>query len=253
MSDSLSTSAAPSVAASFAGAASGVLPHAPRPTVVEECDATGQIVSRVSMLAGMPHGEMVRYSAPGVLLLEAHYVDGQLSGPLRTFDANGALVSQASYLAGRQHGLTTLYQDDRIAARRQYALGVLHGESVSYAPSGLVTSRLHYEAGRLEREAVYLHDGAIVRRAHYRAGLLDGETRDYSGDGALVQSSPYQRDLLHGTVRRFGPDGQVREERRYANGKPLGEWRSVAATAQPHDAAGDTPRLVKHLEKWMRG
>jgi hypothetical protein len=68
-----------------------------------------------------------------------------------------------------------------------------------------------------------------------------------------VQSSPYQHDLLHGTVRRFGPDGQLREERRYAKGKPQGDWRNVAAAAPQDDAAGAAPRLVKHLEKWVRG
>ena len=51
-----------------------------------------------------------------------------------------------------------------------------------------------------------------------------------------------------GTVRRFGADGQVTQERRYLHGKPQGEWRSAAAPA-----AGDASRLVRHLEKWVRG
>jgi antitoxin component YwqK of YwqJK toxin-antitoxin module len=122
---------------------------------------------------------------------------------------------------------------------------------VTYAPSGLVTSRLTYEAGKLSREALFLHDGVVVRRAIYRNGLLEGETRDYAADGALVQSSPYRLDLLHGTVRRFAPDGQVSAERRYADGKPLGAWQSPAASAATR--ADGSPRMVKQLEKWVRG
>jgi antitoxin component YwqK of YwqJK toxin-antitoxin module len=123
---------------------------------------------------------------------------------------------------------------------------------VSYAPSGLVSSRMSYEAGRLEREALFMHDGVVVRRARYTHGLLEGEACDYSGEGALVQSSPYRANLLHGTVRRFDADGQVMQERRYLQGKPQGAWRNVAGPATPTEPTGG-PRLVKNIEKWVRG
>ncbi|MEW9583905.1 toxin-antitoxin system YwqK family antitoxin [Paraburkholderia sp. DGU8] len=83
----------------------------------------------------------------------------------------------------------------------------------------------------------------VVRRANYRNGMLEGETRDYAADGSLAQSAPYQRDLLHGTVRRFAPDGQISAERRYANGKPLGAWQSLLASAPPADEKG-APRVT---------
>jgi antitoxin component YwqK of YwqJK toxin-antitoxin module len=248
MTDTLSPSAALSAAPSSAASA----PDA-RASVVDERDASGATVSRTSLLNGVPHGETVRYGPHGLPLLEANFEHGALCGPMRVFDVHGALVQESHYMDGKLHGVTTMYQDGRIASRQHHMLGVLHGESVCYAPSGLLTSRTTYEAGRLEREALFMHDGVIVRRARYSHDVLEGETRDYASDGMLVQSSPYRANLLHGTVRRFGPDGQLMQERRYLHGKPQGEWRSVDAAA-PHDAtANAAPRLVKHLEKWVRG
>jgi antitoxin component YwqK of YwqJK toxin-antitoxin module len=109
-----------------------------------------------------------------------------------------------------------------------------------------------YEAGKLEREAVFMHDGVVVKRARYSKGKLEGETREYAANGALVQSSPYQADLLHGTVRRFAPDGTVMQERLYRQGKPQGEWHAPDAGA-PQAGGAPGPRLVKNLEKWVRG
>ena len=220
--------------------------------VVEERDKDGNLVGRASMLNGKPHGEMVRYGPAGLPVLESHFANGVLHGPMKVFDAQGGLVQESHYQAGKLHGISTLYQDGCVASRQQHVLGVLHGESVTYAPSGLVTSRMSYEAGKLEREALFMHDGTVVRRARYSHGLLEGETAEYSEAGALVQSSPYRANLLHGTVRRFGADGQVMQERRYLKGKPQGDWRSVTVAAPAAEPAGG-PRLVKHLEKWVRG
>jgi antitoxin component YwqK of YwqJK toxin-antitoxin module len=238
---------APHLAAAQAG---GVSAPAGVAVVVDEHDEAGQCIARTSLLDGVPHGEALRYGAGGVRVFQAQYVAGKLCGPLRLFDEQGVLIQESAYQAGLLHGATTLYANGRASARRQYAMGVLHGESVTYAPSGLVTSRMIYEAGKLSREAVFLHEGVVVRRASYRNGMLEGETRDYAADGALMQSSPYRLDLLHGTVRRFAPDGQVSAERRYADGKPLGAWQSPSATATRADGP---PRMVRQLEKWMRG
>ncbi|HZZ12901.1 MAG TPA: toxin-antitoxin system YwqK family antitoxin [Paraburkholderia sp.] len=221
------------------------------PVVVDEHDAAGRCIARTSLLDGVPHGEALRYGAGGVRVFQAHYVAGKLCGPLRLFDEQGVLIQESAYEAGLLHGASTLYTHGRPTARRQYVMGALHGESMTYAPSGLVTSRLNYEAGKLSREALFLHDGVVVRRAAYRNGLLEGESRDYAADGALVQSAPYRLDLLHGTVRRYAPDGQVSAERRYADGKPLGAWQSPAASTAPR--ADGPPRMVRQLEKWMRG
>jgi hypothetical protein len=44
----------------------------------------------------------------------------------------------------------------------------------------------------------------------------------------------------------------VLSERRYANGKPLGAWQTpLAATPQADDKGA--PRVMRHLEKWVRG
>jgi antitoxin component YwqK of YwqJK toxin-antitoxin module len=245
------TELSPLAPTSAAAQADGMSAAASAPVIVDEHDAAGQCIARTSLLNGVPHGEALRYGPGGVRVFQAHYVAGKLCGPLRLFDEQGVLIQESVYEAGVLHGPTTLYANGRASARRHYAMGVLQGESVTYAPSGLVTSRLTYEAGKLSREALFLHDGVVVRRATYRNGLLEGETRDYAADGALVQSSPYRLDLLHGTVRRFAPDGQVSAERRYADGKPLGAWQSPAASAATR--ADGPPRMVKQLEKWVRG
>lgn len=227
-------------------------PGALAPTCVEAFDEAGRCVARTAMLGGVPHGETLRYGKDGVRVLQAHYVGGKLCGPLRVFDESGALAQESVYEADLLHGPLSAYQDGRLAARRHYVLGVQHGESVTYAPSGLMTSRQFYEAGKLARESVFMHEGVVVRRANYRDGLLEGETRDYAADGTLTQSAPYQRGLLHGTLRRFAPNGEVSAERRYANGKPLGPWQSPLAAAPQTDDKG-APRMMRNLEKWMRG
>ncbi|TKC87720.1 toxin-antitoxin system YwqK family antitoxin [Trinickia terrae] len=231
-------------------AAPGASAHA---TLMETRDATGRLVSRMPMLDGVPHGQVVMYGALAVPVLEAHYEHGALSGLVRTFDTTGALLQEAAYVAGQLHGTTTTWQDGRVASRQHYAHGVLHGTAVFYAPSGLVSARLAYEAGKLTGEALHLHEGTVVRRASYSKGVLEGETRDYASDGTLVQASPYKGGLLHGTVRRYGADGRVNEERAYANGKPLGEARKVAAPAPQDGAATGGQRLAKQLEKWVKG
>jgi antitoxin component YwqK of YwqJK toxin-antitoxin module len=245
MTDTLSSLAAVSAAPSGATDA-----HA---SVVEERDAAGALVSRTSMLKGVPNGEMVRYGPTGLPVLQANFAHGALAGPMRIFDAHGTLMQESHYMDGKPHGVTTMYQDGCVASRQHHVLGVLHGESVCYAASGLVTSRMTYEAGRLEREAQFMHENVIVRRARYSRGVLEGETRDYASDGTLVQSSPYRANLLHGTARRFDAHGQVMQERRYLLGKPQGKWRSVDAAASPDATANGAPRLVKNLEKWVRG
>jgi antitoxin component YwqK of YwqJK toxin-antitoxin module len=220
-------------------------------TVIEQRDASGAVVGRTSMAGGVPDGAMTRCTPDGRPTLEAHYAQGQLSGPMRAFDPPGVPVKEANYVGGKEHGVTTLYQDGRVAVRQRFVAGVLQGESVSYAPSGQVTSRLPYVAGKLEGEAVYLHEGVVVRRVRYRAGLLEGETREYAADGALVQSLPYHADLLHGTARRFGPDGQLMAERRYVNGKPQEAWRSVDVPTA--GVASGLPKMVANFEKWVKG
>ncbi|HEY3599916.1 MAG TPA: toxin-antitoxin system YwqK family antitoxin [Paraburkholderia sp.] len=221
--------------------------------VVEERDDAGQLVSRVAVMNGVPHGDTVRYTPNGTPAFEARFEHGVLNGALRTYDEQGSLVQHAHYVGGKLHGVSALYRDGRLASRQHYALGVLHGASESYAASGLVVSQMTYEAGKLEREALFMHDGVVVRRASYRNGLLEGDVREYARDGALVQASPHRANLLHGTVRRFAPDGSVFEERAYRQGKPLGEWRRIEAGAPQDDAAAAGPRLVRQFEKWVRG
>jgi antitoxin component YwqK of YwqJK toxin-antitoxin module len=226
-------------------------PQAQGHVVIEQRDAKGAIVGRDALLNGVPHGPMTRCTPDGQPKMEAHYAHGALSGALRAYDPPGVLVKEAQYVDGKEHGVTTLYQDGRVAARQGYAAGVLQGESVSYAPSGQVTSRLPYRAGKLEGEAVFLHEGVVVRRARYHAGVLEGETREYAADGTLVQSLPYHAGLLHGTARRFDPDGQVMAERRYVSGKPQEGWREIDAPVAGQ-AAG-LPKIVSNFEKWVKG
>ncbi|SDD62134.1 toxin-antitoxin system YwqK family antitoxin [Paraburkholderia lycopersici] len=245
---------APMPAAALLSAASGSAEpaRAVAPTVVETRDSAGALVSRVELADGVPHGESVQYAPNGTALLRASYAFGLLDGTLRTCDAQGRPVQEAQYRTGQLNGAMSVYQDGRLAGRQQYVAGVLHGESVTYAPSGLVTSRMSYESGKLEREAIFLHDGVVVRRARYAKGRLEGETREYAADGTLAQSLPYQMDLLHGTARRYASDGTATHERVYRLGKPQGDWRALDAPAANGDAARG-PRIVKQLEKWVRG
>ncbi|WP_146014024.1 toxin-antitoxin system YwqK family antitoxin [Trinickia dabaoshanensis] len=219
--------------------------------VIEQRDANGAVVGRDALSNGVAHGPMMRCTPRGEPTFEAQYAHGALSGPMRAYDPPGVLVKEAHYAQGKEHGVTTLYQDGRVAARQRYVAGVLQGESVSYAPSGQVTARLPYEAGKLEGEALYLHEGVVVRRARYRAGALEGETREYAADGTLVQSLPYHAGLLHGTARRFDPDGRVMAERRYVSGKPQEAWRDID-TPVAGQAAG-LPKIVSNFEKWVKG
>ncbi|WP_242538871.1 toxin-antitoxin system YwqK family antitoxin [Trinickia acidisoli] len=242
MPDPKPTSSPPSPAA---------LPAADVREVVEQRAENGAVIARTSLLNGVPHGPMTRCTPDGKPTFDAHYAHGALSGPLRAFDPPGVPVKEAHYVDGKEHGVTTLYQEGRVAARQRYVAGILQGESVSYAPSGQVTSRLHYQAGKLEGEGVYLYEGVVVRRARYRAGALEGETREFAADGTLVQSLPYHAGLLHGTARRFDPDGGVSAERRYVSGKPQEAWRNVDAPLA--GAASGLPKVVANFEKWVKG
>jgi antitoxin component YwqK of YwqJK toxin-antitoxin module len=222
--------------------------------LVEERDAGGRLVGYTTFAEdGVPHGDMTRYGNTGAPQVQAQFARGVLSGPLYAFDDHGRMIQESHYAEGKLHGVTSTYQDGRLASRQHYVRGVLHGESLAYAASGLVVARMTYEAGKLHREAIFLHDGVVVRRVRYSMGLMEGETVEYTRDGVPAQSSPYRANLLHGTVRRFAPDGTVAEERRYQHGKPQGEWRRVDAAPTPADASAGTPKLVRQFEKWVRG
>lgn len=250
---------------------------------------TGKVASEVDFKMGQKHGWSRWFTSSGVLIGEAHYVEGQKSGPKREWftDRPGRLMNIEHYHNGKRHGLfmkwsfrgdLTLYgvyrdgeKDGRfirwfdsthtIKIKEFYINGIKHGRSIEYYPP--------------ERSSGQCQDAVAKEVGYYSHGLRVGVWENYWTNGQLKSQTEYNElgkmDGLHCEWNRFG---RCVKRFRYDDGEPdgvcetfderSGQQLEVASyrRGQLHGAyvlryqGNGKPKVVKMFEQgnelWMR-
>ena len=115
------------------------------------------------------------YSLNGILVEEAHYVDGVLNGEVKRWYENGQVYQEGQYVDGMMDGSwLVFYSDGNLAAKADFDKGT--GVQTSYANSGykcLVTN--YFENEKHGKETYYNPDGRVTRIAVYEYGEWVGD------------------------------------------------------------------------------
>lgn len=249
---------------------------------------TGKVASEVDFQHGKKHGWSRWFTSSGVLIGEAHYAEGQKSGPKREWftDRPGRLMNIEHYLNGKRHGLfmkwsfrgeLTLYgvyrdgekegrfirwfdETHTIKIKEFYISGTKHGRSIEYYPpersqrcQDPVPKELgHYSHGlRVGVWENYWTNGQLKIRTEYNdLGKRDGLHCEWNRFGRCVKRFRYDNDEPDGLCETFDErTGQQLEAATYRGGKLHGGY----VLRYP---ANGKPKLIKMFDQgneiWMR-
>ena len=72
----------------------------------------GKLAEETQYVEGQPEGQCRKYSDTGVLLMECHYHNGLLEGPVKTYYPSTALKEEGQYVKGQKSGFWKTYNED---------------------------------------------------------------------------------------------------------------------------------------------
>lgn len=139
--------------------------------VVEVRDEAGVITERytVRKADSVRHGPAEVFDLDGVLIEEAHYVEGEIEGVRKRYYADGILQAEETLRAGR-----------------------LHGPYRSYYPDGALETESEYVDHDIEGKLIgYYRDGAKKEEVTMSGSLAIGPFREWHPNGALKAEGEY--------------------------------------------------------------
>jgi antitoxin component YwqK of YwqJK toxin-antitoxin module len=147
--------------------------------------------------AGQPDGETVQYDKDNNVMARFTFAEGQLNGPTTIYSDNRP-VRQMYYLDGALSGeMRSFDAAGTLTSINNFADGQLHGESQALRPDGSPIRIAQYRNGKLDGEVTdYWENGKIRQRAQYRNDVLDGPTVTYLISGDADRQLIYDKGKL---------------------------------------------------------
>jgi antitoxin component YwqK of YwqJK toxin-antitoxin module len=156
------------------------------------------------------HGELV-YELNGRVQNSWTYRRGKLGG----------LSTESCSWSYRTHGDNWEYCEISEAGR--YLDGLRSGEWVGTYRDGSAAYRRAYSEGQIVAGTSWYPDGRKLGEMTSEGDVVT--SRYYGPDGDLTDEVSYVGSSKHGFQRMWWDNGQMREERQYDTGRPVGVWR----------------------------
>jgi antitoxin component YwqK of YwqJK toxin-antitoxin module len=114
----------------------------------------------------------------------------------RIVDHDGLLVEEAHYLNGLLHGKRTLWSPRGVKiGEADYQGGKLHGHSLLWNEEGQLMVDAYYADDELHGSYVSIWDNAAVKeQGHYKHGARVGIYRWFAQDGKLESEHKYSEE-----------------------------------------------------------
>lgn len=155
----------------------------------EEVDALGYRKEyTVDPETGVRQGVLREYDAAGVLVVEEHYLDGQLHGARRVYGGAAQLLAEESYAAGTYEGPYRAYHPDGyLEMTGNYHQGIMRGVWCRLFP-----------------------DGKVRTATTYRNNDTDGPVRQWYPNGQPELSGTYAaEETFVGDLIRYDSTGKL--------------------------------------------
>ena len=115
------------------------------------------------------HGRYSRWTRHGVMIFDAYFEEGQLSGSRSFYSPKGIIKRNENWKNGQLHGKTEVFdQKGRLKKLFSYRNGKKDGLSKNFFPSGKLKSATTWRAGVKEGPAVYYDKkGTLIKEKNY--------------------------------------------------------------------------------------
>jgi antitoxin component YwqK of YwqJK toxin-antitoxin module len=203
--------------------------------VQERFHENGTLESKVTYLAGEPHGESIEHYANGAKREIATYENGQLVGTLQEWFPNGQLRREI-VVEGENRRSKVWYSNGKLES--EYSDGETRyppdGVIEEFHRSGMVASRATFTAGvQNGKYETFYSDGKKHEVGDYANGRKVGTHQSWWKNGQLALDSRYIDGALDGKYERFYASGKAWEKATYKNGKLDGEYRKWWKNGKP--------------------
>ena len=118
-------------------------------------------------------GLWVYYYQPGIIRLEANYVNNLLEGSYKKYDWGYKITEECNYLAGKRDGdYKKYFISGQVATEGKFDFGKRDGKWIDY-----------YETGQIKRER------------EYKKGVMEGQWKVYNRKGDIISDITYKNGL----------------------------------------------------------
>jgi len=193
---------------------------------------TGNIKLRISYLEGKKNGYSYEYVTNsknyvniGNILSEELFINKKKEGKAKYFYENGNIKEEIYYKNNKKDGIAIKYSEDkRVIGIRNYRNGeLIESQRIN---------RYNEEGKKSGVWKEFYSDSKVKTESYYRNGLLEGYYKKYDLNGKLEVTFLYKEGVLieelhedqisvNEVIERYD-DGNIKSEKYYKNGKPVG-------------------------------
>ncbi len=193
----------------------------------------GELILKINYKNDLKHG--IRKTYTDRKIIEEHFENDVLHGPLKHLYLDGNLKKTATYQNGKLHGIAKEYSTEGIViVLTEYRNGhIVSRENINRTDrhnNKQGTWKYFYEHGNIKKEGFYVNnqkngffktyrkDGSLLEIKKYVNGILQEdapelaryETRtNYYPDGSVRIRASYRDGVADGIRREFDPNGNV--------------------------------------------
>jgi antitoxin component YwqK of YwqJK toxin-antitoxin module len=224
----------------------------------------GKLKSMIAYDRGVVCGAKCLWNEDGLILEEAHYVDGKMQGRymLRLPDGREAVFEYRDNLKNGLHQVyfpPNIHGEKKVALEMRFADDQLNGLAIEYNEQGQKLAETPLVNGKKEGLATFydLQEkitttvafakdlkngfvtffypfGKIYRETPYRDDQRNGEERTYSESGQLVSICHYENDQLDGLSQAWNEQGILIFEGEYKDGSRHGRFNKYYDDGKPY-------------------
>lgn len=201
------------------------LPHGEQKEFRED----GTLENLVRFKDGKREGLSEHYKADGTLLVANTYKDGHRIGDYKFVKRNGILLEEGHYDdLGRQDGYwKRYYEDGKLMQEGSFNEGLEEGMHKQYYNDILTEETLYLKGKKNGISKTYDgRTGTIIKELDYREDKMIGY-KLYYDNGSLFSSANEAVGTKTENTSYFEPGGKLINERKFSNGKPVGEHIEV--------------------------
>ncbi|WP_027720179.1 toxin-antitoxin system YwqK family antitoxin [Maridesulfovibrio zosterae] len=187
-------------------------------------DDQGNILFRVPLKDGKPHGTGHMFNSEGRIVQQMEYQHGVVEGEVRRFDEDGHLVQVSNMQNGKLNGELRTFEHQRPHILMNYVNNEPNGIMQVWHPNGQLAAKTTLLHGKQEGESlVYGEQGELMQRLNYQNGMLHGSAEQLFSSGTIREKTHWVEGLKHGESLTFSESGELERQVQYEKGNVLSQ------------------------------
>ena len=190
---------------------------------------------RGDSFSGVKHGPAITWVDGDSKKMEAYYVDGKLSGAVKSYSATGELIEVKTYRDGEPNGRWIKWNSSGQKELDGFIRGQIKlGHWTQYDRNGSKNSEGNYDNGKkVGVWTQFYPSGKPREKVTFKDGRKDGKFFVYAEAGYPLEQGSFKDDKRNGLWRFSNNSGAPKEQGSYDLGKKVGVWTSFDLYGRP--------------------